>query len=229
MMTVSPWGPSQNSLLAGDTTYNGMGAYPPAVETSPTASLFFAPPAPPPPANSPPSTTGVALGYAGLATSVIGAIGGYFASKNQAASLKSSLEFQSDMAKINQRIAEGQAQSILAQGQQQIARQTLQAGQVKSRQRAAMAANGIDIGEGSAAEVTATTDLIKEIDSNQINANAVRAAWGMRTQSVNYGNQSLLQGASAQSINPSAAGVSSLIGSAGGVASSWYQLDKRIK
>lgn len=87
-------------------------------------------------------------------------------------------------AEANAQIAEMGAQSVLSQGQQQTAALTLKAGQMKSTQRAAMAANGIDLGEGNAVDVQASTDLMKEIDKNQIEANAIRSAWGYRTQGV---------------------------------------------
>lgn len=87
-------------------------------------------------------------------------------------------------AEANAKIAEMGAQSALAQGQQQVAALTLKAGQMKSTQRAAMAANGIDLGEGNAVDVQASTEIMKEIDKNQIEANAIRTAWGYRTQGV---------------------------------------------
>lgn len=85
-------------------------------------------------------------------------------------------------AEINARIAELGAQSALAQGEQQSNTLSLKAGQLKSTQRAAMAANGIDLGVGNAAEIQASTDLMKEIDMNQIKSNAISNAWGYRTQ-----------------------------------------------
>jgi len=87
-------------------------------------------------------------------------------------------------AEANAKIAEMGAESALHQGQQQSAALTLKAGQMKSSQRAAMAANGIDLGVGNAAEIQASTDIMKEIDKNQIEANAIRTAWGYRTQGV---------------------------------------------
>jgi hypothetical protein len=85
------------------------------------------------------------------------AIGSYYSAQSQ----KNNLRFQSDIAGINARIAELGAQSALNQGQQQVGALTLKAGQIKSSQRAAMAANGIDLGEGNAAEVQASTDIMK--------------------------------------------------------------------
>ena len=87
-------------------------------------------------------------------------------------------------AKINAQISEMGAQSVLHQGQQQVAGLTLKAGQLKATQRAAMAANGIDLGEGNAVDVQASTEIMKEVDKNQIEQNAIRSAWGYRTQGV---------------------------------------------
>ena len=146
------------------------------------------------------------------------AIGSYFATATQKATLKG----QAAVADTNARIAELGAQSVLNQGQQEVGRMTMQAGRVKSAQRASMAANGIDLGEGNAAEVQATNDIVKEIDSNTIAANAVRSAFGYRTQAVNYQNEALTKRTMGNALSPGMAATSSLLGSAASVASSWY-------
>lgn len=166
------------------------------------------------------------LGNFGLGMQVVSAISGAMGSFYSAKSQISSLKFQADMAEINARIAESGAQSVLDQGQRQVGQLTLRAGQLKSSQRAAMAANGIDLGTGSAAEVQASTDIMKEIDKNTIEANAVRAAWGYRTQATNLVNESIMRRGTADSISPFSSATSSLLGSAGGAAASWYQLKK---
>lgn len=103
-----------------------------------------------------------------------------------------------DTAEVNARIAELGAQSALEQGNQQVGTLTLKAGQLKSTQRAAMAANGIDLGEGNAVDVQASTDLMKEVDMNQITANAVRSAWGYRTQAAQVQAEGITQSANAE-------------------------------
>lgn len=150
------------------------------------------------------------------------AVGSYFSAATQ----KINLQTQAYVADTNARIAELGAQTALSQGQQQVANLTLKAGQLKSSQRAAMAANGIDLGEGSAAEVQASTDIMKEIDTNTLTANAVRSAWGYRTQATNFQNDALMKRAGADSISPGMATATSLLGSAGSVAGSWYSLNK---
>ena len=159
------------------------------------------------------------LQLGGLLTS---GVGSYYSAQSQ----RSALRFQAEMAAINARMAESSAQQELARGQQQVGALTLKAGQLKGSQRAAMAANGIDLGQGSAAEIQASTDIMKEIDANTIEANAVRSAWGYRTQGVNYQNQALMARASASGISPLGAAATSLLGGAGQVASNWYQLNK---
>ncbi|HJV76578.1 MAG TPA: hypothetical protein VJ654_20360 [Noviherbaspirillum sp.] len=153
---------------------------------------------------------------------VNGAIGSYWSGRSQ----EIALEGQARLAEINARISELGAQSVLMQGQQQIGALTLKAGQLKGSQRAAMAANGIDLGTGNAAEIVASTDIMKEIDSNTINASAVRSAWGARTQAMNFKNEALMERAQASAISPGLNAATSLLTSAGSVASSWYSLNK---
>ena len=50
----------------------------------------------------------------------------------------------------------------------------------------------------------------------------MRTAWGMRTQATNYQNEALAARATAGAINPGMSAASSLLTSAGHVASSWY-------
>jgi len=185
---------------------------------------------------------------------VTSAVGSYFSAATQKATLKGQAAIADANARIadanasavrttadvNARIAELGAQSALLQGQQQVGALTLKAGQLKSRQRASLAANGIDLGVGNAAEIQASTDIMSEIDRNTIEANAVRSAWGYRTQAVNFQNEALMaqsngwayrtdaenKRATAGGINPLGSATGSLLGSAASVAGSWYSLNK---
>lgn len=160
---------------------------------------------------------------ASLALQATGAITGAIGAYSRAQTQKINLQGQAELAGINARIAEMGAQQELYRGQQQAGALTMKAGQLKSSQRAAMAANGVDLGEGNAAEVQASTDILKEIDKNTIEANAVRSAWGYRTQAVNYQNDALMSRAAADSINPALSSAPTLLGGATQVAQSWYK------
>lgn len=174
------------------------------------------------------------IGQVGGALS--GGIGAFFGAGTQKANMRGAAAVADANARIadtNARIAELGAQSALDQGQKQVGALTMKAGQLKSAQRVAMAANGIDVGTGSAAEIQASTDIMKEIDSNTLTANAVRTAWGYRTQgmnaqgeAMNLRNQADSMRSMGSAISPIGSGAASLLGSAGNVASSWYQFKK---
>lgn len=175
--------------------------------------------------------------YLAIAGAVGQMFGTYYAMKAQQYQLESqslSLEFQKDISQINARQAEFQAQKTLEAGGRQAGAVTMKYGKIKGSQRAAMAASGGVIGEGSYAAVEATTDLMKEIDVLTINANTVRAAENARTQSTNYGIQASMLGvssknamASARTIDPFAGAGTSLLGSATSIATTLYR-DKLI-
>lgn len=165
------------------------------------------------------ATWGKAAQGAGAGVSAIGA---YSSAKSQ----RIGLEGQAAFADLNARLSEKSAQQELAKGQAAVASTTRRAGEVKSAQRTAMAANGIDLGEGSAAEVLTSTDILKEEDVDTLTANAVRAAWGQRIEATNYKNEALTKRAGARSISPLMAGATSLLGSSAQIASSWYSMNK---
>lgn len=85
----------------------------------------------------------------------------------------------------NAMLLEANAQIALDQGAQQERVSRLQYAQVKSRQRAAMAANGVALDEGSALRVQSDTDYLSDVDADTIKTNAIRAAWGQRVQAAN--------------------------------------------
>ena len=109
------------------------------------------------------------------------------------------LQSQANIARLNAQMMEFNAQQRLRSAEKDQVRLTMQAGQVKGSQKAAIAANGLATNEGSAVEVLSSTDIIKEIDSNQIKENAQRDYWGMRMQAAGYEGQALQLEAGQQS------------------------------
>jgi hypothetical protein len=156
---------------------------------------------------------------AGVAMSTVGA---YYGAKTQ----KIMLEGAADVAHENAKIAELAAQATLEAGQKTEQTARLRTAGLKSAQRVGFAANGVDLGSDSAVNVLTTTDVMGEIDANQIRTNAIRSAWGYRTQEVNFENEALIKRATAKSISPVAAGATSLLTGAGQVAGNWYALNK---
>ena len=158
--------------------------------------------------------------------STFGAINGAIGTYYQSQAMSNNLKFQADMSRINAQIAETNAQATLLAGQRAQQNVRLRTARLKSSQRVGMAANGIDLGSDTAVNVLTTTDVMGEIDANTVEVNAIRAAFGYRTQGVNDMNTARLTDATAQSISPFGSAAGSLIGSAGKVADGWYRYSK---
>ena len=166
------------------------------------------------------------MGTSALTLMGLGSILGIGTSYNNAKLQKTQLGVQADIARLNAGLAEKSAQGALARGEREQQAARLSTAQLKSRQRATLAANGVDLGVGSAANILDSTDLLGEVDANTIAANAVRSAWGYRLQSTSLENQANIADATAGSISPTAAAFTSLLGSGAQVASSWYTMDQ---
>lgn len=166
------------------------------------------------------------MGAMGLMSQIGGGITSAYGAYSQAKSDKLSLNTAAKISEANARIADLGAEQELMNGKQEVAALTLRAGKIKASQTVGLASHGVDIGEGSAAELLASTDIMKDIDKGVAEANAIRAAWGYRTQAANNRIDALSKKASASSISPMYSLGTSLLGSATNVASSWYSLNK---
>ena len=89
---------------------------------------------------------------------------------------------QADIARINAKTMEDQYAQRLFAAESQYQHETMRAGRVKQQQKVALAANGLAIGVGSAAELQASTDIIKKIDLQRIESNAKAEATDPRRQ-----------------------------------------------
>lgn len=143
-------------------------------------------------------TSGQQYGYGSLIAQGVAATINAFGSLGLTRHQNAIAQSQANIARLNAQMMEWQAQGRLEANRKDQVKLTMQAGNVKASQRAAAAANGIAVGEGSAAELQASTDIIKEIDSNQLTANAHRDAWGMRLQAAGYEGQALMAEAQKQ-------------------------------
>lgn len=143
--------------------------------------------------------TSADYGYASLISQGVAATINAFGSIGVTKHNNAIAQSQANIARLNAQMMERQAQGVLRSAEKAIVTKTMQAGQVKSTQRARLAANGIAVGVGSAAEVQASTDIIKEIDKNQLKTNAVADAWGYRLKAVGYEGDALMAIAKKQS------------------------------
>lgn len=124
--------------------------------------------------------------YGGVVAGVAQAVGGVFSSYYANSVQKIRLQMQKELAEYNSRQAERAAQSALMVSNYRIGVLSEKYEKTKSSQKAAMAANGIMLGVGSAAEVTTTTDIDKHRSLEEERLNGQRQARGLRTQSLSY-------------------------------------------
>lgn len=153
-------------------------------------------------------------------------VGSYFASQGQKAALAS----QASIDNTNAGLSEFAAQSALLTGQKQQQSILLKGAQIKSSQKASMAANGIDISGlqtgDTALNLENTTDFVSQSDANTAAANAVRTAFGYRQTATNQTNAALMARATSKSTDSFSAATSTLLTSAKDLGTSAYILNK---
>lgn len=153
---------------------------------------------------------------AGMVTSTMGA---YEKSK----ATKGAYEYQAAVSENNATMARWQAQDALQRGARTEQTQRLKTAQVRGSQRAALAARGVALDEGSALNLLDDTDYMGEMDVNTIRGNANKEAWGARVQAGNYAGDAGMLSARADAESPGFAAATSLLTGAGSVADSWYR------
>lgn len=161
-----------------------------------------------------------------LAAQGVGVWGQALGAFMEASSQKDSLRFAAQIADINAQAYERAAQGALLAGQREEQKSRMATANLRSTQTARLAANGVDLGEGSAARTLADTEVMGEIDANTIAANAVRSAWGYRTEATNSRNEALMKRTAARSIKPLLAAGTTAITGATKVAGDWFMLNK---
>jgi len=154
---------------------------------------------------------------------IAGVVNGAFGASRQAEATQNAYNYQAAVNRNNAQIAEWQAQDAVTRGAKAEQTQRLKAAQLKGSQRAAFAARGVALDEGSPLAILQDTDYMGEMDALTIRDNAAREAWGHRTQGANYSGDASMLSARADAESPSGAAFNTLLTGAGAVADSWYR------
>lgn len=155
-------------------------------------------------------------------TQVAGMAAGAYSAYNKSKSDKAAYEYQASVTRNNSTLAEWRARDAITRGQKAEQTQRLKAASLKGTQRASLAARGLALDEGSPLSILQDTDFMGENDALTLRDNAAREAWGYRVQAGNYASDAGMLAARADAESPISAGATSLLTSAGSVASSWY-------
>lgn len=173
------------------------------------------------------TTTGGSGLSGGFLTSAFGAGMSATSAYTQAKNQQAALQAEAQVAQNNATLAGWQAEDSIARGEIAANQALLKGSQLKGAQRAAMAANGVDLSFGSAQLIQNDTDYLTSVDAAQLRDNAAREAWGYRQQVRQYNDRATAARNGAGSISPWLAAGTSLLGSATSVASRWYQTSAR--
>ncbi|MBT9467218.1 hypothetical protein [Hydrogenophaga sp.] len=152
----------------------------------------------------------------------VGLAMGAYGSYQQADASKKAANYSAQVADNNARTNEIVAQDALKRGDEEANAIRRNADMLKGSQRASLAAKGLDLAEGTAAELQDQTDFFAMTDTVAARDNAKRQAWGIRTQGANFQSEAAMQRATARGISPGMAATTSLLSGAGAVSKQWY-------
>ncbi|SFQ45827.1 hypothetical protein SAMN05216229_12311 [Geopseudomonas sagittaria] len=101
-------------------------------------------------------------------------------------------KYLNKVAKVNAGISERAGRDAVKRGNIDADEQRQQTGQVLGAQRAAFAANGVDVNSGSAGQVQNDTAALGELDALTLVNNAAREAYGYQVQAIDQRQQGKL-------------------------------------
>lgn len=103
----------------------------------------------------------------------------------QAQATASANKFNAQVAEMNANLADRRARDAIERGAQEEQRKRQEVAQIKGKQVAAMAANGVDLTFGSPLDTIVDTAVLGELDALTIRTNAYREAYEHRVDAVN--------------------------------------------
>lgn len=125
------------------------------------------------------STAGAALTVAGLGLGVLGGI-------QQANAARADGKYQQQVANNNAILAEQNATDAYRRGALEEEKHRATVRRAIGSQRAALAANGLDLGTGTPVDLVTESAKFGEMDALTIRANAAREAWGFQSSAEQY-------------------------------------------
>lgn len=130
-----------------------------------------------------------------IGSTVMGGMGAIQQGNAQAASA----QYNAQVADMNAKLAERQARDVVERGQVEEQQQRAKTAAIMGQQKAAMAANGVDLKFGSPLDTLVDTATMGELDALTIRANTYREERDTRQQAANLRGQSGMYRAEAKS------------------------------
>jgi hypothetical protein len=132
-----------------------------------------------------------------VGSTILGAAGAI--QQGQAAAAAS--KYNAQVQEMNATLADRRARDAVARGQAEEQRKRTEVSRIMGAQKAAMAANGVDVGFGSPLDTLVDTATLGELDALTIRSNSYREAYDYKVDAVNRragANLSRMEGQSAK-------------------------------
>ena len=129
---------------------------------------------------------GVSAGNLGLVSQLIGmgaTVGNTLA---QSRAARTQANYDASVADQNARMSAFQAEDALRRGETETNRARMATKRLIGSQRAAMAAQGIEVDSGSAMDIQEDTAALGALDAQAIQNNAYMEAFGYKSQAIDY-------------------------------------------
>lgn len=129
--------------------------------------------------------------------SLVGGFGALGSAYAQASAIKAQAAYQQRMLAINKMFADMEAADAIKRGEKAATNYKKAAKRLIGSQRAAIAAQGIEVDTGSALEIQEDTAALAAQDAQNIKNNAYRQAFGFKVQAFDLGGKSSIAGLAA--------------------------------
>ena len=149
---------------------------------------------------------------------------GAFSTKTQMDATKDQARYSAQVANNNAINADNEAIAAANAGSIEEENHRAKVRQIQGSQRANLAANGVDISDGTALDLMTETAAVGETDALMLRFNAMRQAWGSREQAKGYRAEAVFGVAAAKQKNRGTllTGIAGAVGTAAsGYGTSW--------
>lgn len=119
-----------------------------------------------------------------IASSASQGINSFGTAYNQSKATAAAGDYNAKMMELNAKLADYQGEDAIRRGNADAQKHRKNVKQMQGAQRVALAAQGIEIDSGSAAQIQEDTRMLGEMDAMTIKNNAWREAWGYRVQAA---------------------------------------------
>ena len=159
----------------------------------------------------------------GMMLQGLGAMAQAQGQRHAAAAKANEYRYQAQVDDNNRKVALWKAQDAKDRGAKEEASLRTKVAQLKGRQKSALAASGVEIGDGSALDILGDTAALGELDALTIRSNAEREAYEQKVNASNLAANASMKrmGADNAIIAGRIGATTSLLSGAGSIASKW--------